>query len=471
MEFHQYYLGCLAHASYLIGSEGEAAIVDPQRDVDAYLADAEARGLAIRHVLLTHLHADFVSGHVELARRTGATIAIGARAGAEFEHRALSDGDEIRVGAVRIVALETPGHTPESVTYLVYESAEAVEAGAPSKALTGDTLFIGSVGRPDLVGSQGLTPEEMAGMLYDSLHEKILTLPDDVVVYPAHGAGSACGKGISTERFSTLGEQRRTNYALQPMTREEFVEFACTGLGTPPRYFAASARANRRGAPGLDELEAPPALTPAQCAERQAAGATVLDVRKNTEYGAGHVPGSLNVGLGGNFASWCGTLLDPAGEIVLVGADEDQIAEARMRLARVGLENVSGALAGGVAAWEAEGRALGRIEQVDVDELARRTGSVPELQILDVRTPGEVEGGAIDGSVSAPLATLQENLDEVVAQLDPSLPTAVVCAGGYRSSAATGILAARGFDALTNVLGGMKAWVEAGHPVVETAKS
>jgi glyoxylase-like metal-dependent hydrolase (beta-lactamase superfamily II)/rhodanese-related sulfurtransferase len=452
--FEQIYLGCLAQASYLIGSDGEAAIVDPRRDVDEYIRKAAEKGLRIRYVVETHLHADFVSGHRELAERTGAEILIGARAGALFPHRAVADGDEVRVGRVTLRFLETPGHTPESLSVLVVDGERSA---APRMVLTGDTLFIGDAGRPDLAGIRGLTPEHMAGLLYDSLHEKLLTLPDAVEVYPAHGAGSLCGKNISRETWSTIGEQRRTNPALQPMSREEFVRKMTTDLPEQPRYFGMDVEINRRGASALDGRATPPALAPDAFAARADAGATILDVRTNVEFGAGHVPGSINVGLGGQFASWAGTLLDAARPLLLVADDDDRVAEAVMRLARVGLENVAGSLAGGVEAWRAAGRPLTVIPQITVGDLRHLVG-IGDLQVIDVRRPGEYADGHVPGAVPAPL----DRLPEEAARLDPSRPTAVICAGGYRSSAATSLLAPRGFKDLRNVLGGTSAWVAAG---------
>jgi len=463
MEFEQFYLGCLAQASYLVGADGECAIVDPRRDVELYLEAARERGLAIRHVILTHLHADFVAGHCELARRAGATIWISEHAHAEFEHRAATDGEELRVGGLRLVFLATPGHTPESMTVLVYDPALSEEQ--PQKMLTGDTLFIGDVGRPDLVGSQGLTPEAMAGMLYDSLRDKLMPLGDAVEVYPGHGAGSACGKNMSSERWSTLGKQRVENWALQSMSREDFVRESACGLNTPPRYFQHDATTNRRGAAGLDEQAALAELAPHELVEARDGGALVLDVRSNVEYGEGHVPGSVNVGLSGQFASWCGSLIDAERALVLVGAGAEQVAEARTRLARVGMENVVGALAGGVAAWESEGRELGFTEQIEVHELARRLEADSGLVLLDVRKPGEWEGGHAPRAVTLTLTELEAR----VAELDASCRTAVICGSGYRSSAATGILARAGFEQLSNVLGGTNAWVAAELPLQEFA--
>jgi hydroxyacylglutathione hydrolase len=457
MQFEQIYLGCLAQASYLIGSDGEAAIVDPTRDVDEYIRKAAEKGVRIRYVVETHLHADFVSGHRELAERTGAEIVIGARAGALFPHRAVAEGDEVRIGRVVLRFLETPGHTPESVSVLVIDTERSPE---PRMVLTGDTLFIGDVGRPDLVGIRGLTPEHMAGLLYDSLHEKLLALPDAVEVYPAHGAGSLCGKNIAKETWSTIGEQRRTNHALQAMSREAFVEKMTADLPEQPRYFGMDVEINRRGASALAARERPPALDPAAFASRQQAGAVVVDVRSNVEFGAGHVPGSLNVGLAGQFASWAGTLLDPAWPALIVADDDDRAAEAVMRLARVGLENVDGILAGGVDAWRASGRPLATIPQITVADLRALVGK-GDLQVVDVRRAAEYAGGHVPGAVHAPL----DRIAQEAGRLDPSRPTAVLCASGYRSSAATSLLARRGFADLRNVLGGTSAWVTAGYEV------
>jgi glyoxylase-like metal-dependent hydrolase (beta-lactamase superfamily II)/rhodanese-related sulfurtransferase len=453
--FKQFYLGCLAQASYLVGSDGEAAVVDPRRDVDEYLQEAEAQGLRIRYVVETHLHADFVSGHRELAERTGAEILISARAGASFPHRGVRDGDEVALGAARLRFLETPGHTPESVCVLVFEGASR----DPALVLTGDTLFIGDVGRPDLVGAQGLSAREMAGLLYDSLHGKLLGLPDAVAVYPAHGAGSLCGRNMSSERSSTIGEQRRSNYALQPMTRDQFVDVVTADLPEVPRYFPLDVALNREGAPSVDSA-LPRALSPVETATAAAEGAVVLDVRGAAEFGAGHVPGALNIGLGGQFASWAGILIEAARPLVIVADDEARVREAVVRLARVGLENVAGYLAGGVLAWERAGRELARVPQIAVDELRARLGEDPALQVVDVRRPGEYSGGHVPGARPAPLDRLERELRA----LDPARPAAVICAGGYRSSAACSLLQRAGFAApLFNVVGGTAAWVAAGY--------
>jgi hydroxyacylglutathione hydrolase len=460
--FKQFYLGCLAHASYLIGSEGEAAVVDPRRDVEEYLAEAAAQGLRIRYVVETHLHADFVGGHRELAERTGAQVVFGAKAGAAFPHRPVRDGDEIRVGAVVLRFLETPGHTPESVSILVVDTAVSP---APKMVLTGDTLFIGDVGRPDLAGGRGLTPDAMAGMLYDSLHGKLLKLPDDVLVYPAHGAGSLCGRNISTDTWSTIGEQRRSNYALQPMARDAFVKMMTADLPELPPYFAMDVEMNRGGAPPLTDHPPPPALSPEAARKAAQAGAMLLDVRPSAAYGTGHLPESLNVGLGGQFASWAGTLV-PAGRLIVVIADDEAGAhEAVVRLARVGLEAVEGYLDGGVAAWDRAGLPLVARAQITVDELAARRREVADLQVVDVRRKGEYAAGHVPGARHLPL----DRLERDVARLDPLRPTAAICAGGYRSSTATSLLERHGFADLVNVIGGTSAWIAAGHEVEEGA--
>jgi hydroxyacylglutathione hydrolase len=456
--FESFYLSCLSHASYLIGDQGEAAVVDPQRDVEQYLEFARDHGLAIKWVLETHLHADFVSGHVELAARTGATIVLGHLAGAEFPHRAVRDGDSIAVGRVRIDVLETPGHTPEGVCYLVTDTAEPTAA---PHLLTGDTLFIGDVGRPDLVTSSGHSGEEMAGLLYDSLHQKILALPDAVEVHPAHGAGSACGRNISRERSSTIGEQRRHNLSLRPMTKEEFVRLVAHDLPPAPAYFGHDAAANRRGASALAELPSPPPLSSAEVEQWQAKGATLLDVRDANAFLGGHVPGSLHVGLSGQFASWVGSLAPQDAPIVLVTAGSDEVNEARLRLARVGFENVVGFLEGGVLAWHDSGRPVRALAQATVDELA--AGKAGTKRVLDVRRPGEFADGHVPGAINVPLDAFASS--EAVRGLAADESVAVLCQSGYRSAIATSLLAARHPGTIVNVIGGTAAWLAAGHPV------
>lgn len=461
MNFKQFYLGCLAHASYYIGSGGEAAVIDPQRDVSQYLAEAEANGQKIKYVFETHLHADFVSGHNELANRTGAKIVFGARAKAEFEHLAVKDGDELTIGSVRLGILETPGHTPEGISILV-EDAE--KPGEPKKVLTGDTLFIGDVGRPDLAGGAGFTAAQMAEMLYESLHEKLLTLSDDTEVYPAHGAGSLCGKNMSKETWSTIGQQRKSNYALQPMTKADFVRMMTAELPEAPAYFPLSVRRNRAGAASLEEIEKPRAMSAEEVQQFQG---LILDVRNADEYGAAHISGSLNIGLGGQFASWAGTLIESEAPLVIVAESEEKTDEAVMRLARVGIESVEGFLKGGIEAWKNAGFEVKTIEQVSVREAQKRLAATPSAQFVDVRRGGEYESGHAPEALNLTLS----DLDKLTAKLDRSRPTYVICQGGYRSSAATSILERKGFPELYNIAGGTAAWIKEGLETEAETKS
>ena len=464
MYFKQFYLGCLAHASYLIGSDGEAAVVDPQRDVDQYLEEAKTQNLRIKYVIETHLHADFVSGHRELAQRAGAEIVFGEKAGASFPHRAVRDRDELNIGRVKLRAIETPGHTPESICVLVTDTGDrAGEDACVPKLLTGDTLFIGDVGRPDLAGGKGYTPQAMAAMMYDSLHGKLLKLDDSVEVYPAHGAGSMCGKNLSKETSSTMGQQRQFNYALQPMSKEAFVKMMTSDLPEAPAYFPKDADINRRGASPLNELPKLAPLSPAEVSELAESDCVILDVRSAADFGAGHLPGSLNIGLGGQFASWAGTLIPFDKAIVIVAESEEKAEEAQMRLARVGLENVKGFLDGGVDAWRAAGFELATVPQISVAQLKELIETRPELQVIDVRRPPEYESGHAPRAIAAPLGNLRETLPRLT--VNPSQTTAVICAGGYRSSSATSILQSLGFEDLLNVTGGTTAWINAGYPV------
>jgi len=451
MFFKQFYLGCLAHASYLVGSEGEAAVVDPQRDVDQYIEEAERQNLEIRWVIETHLHADFVSGHRELAARTGAKIVFGARANAEFEHVGIHDGEEIRVGRLVLRAIETPGHTPESVTWAIIDGDDPEAA---VKLLTGDTLFIGDVGRPDLVGSKGFTTEMMASMMYDSLHHKILQFPDATEIWPAHGAGSACGKNLSTERTSTLGLQRKLNWALQSMPKDEFVRMLTTDLGAPPRYFPMDAEINRRGARPVAEIPAS-RFGASDVQQKLLQGLIALDVRDATMYGCGHLPGSINIGLGGEYASWAGQLLGPGDRVVIVADGDDEASEAIVRLARVGLENAEGWLDGGIVAWSDAGHDVAITKQWTVDDL---NGGLDSVRVIDVRSRGESASGHIPGSTNIPLDELPRRIGE----LDLAHPTAVICAGGYRSSIGASLLERAGARDVVNVAGGTSAWIRAG---------
>ncbi len=458
MYLKQFYLGCLAHASYLVGSDGEAAVVDPQRDVEQYLQEAAANDLKIKYIIETHLHADFVSGHRELAERSGAEIVFGEKAGATFPHRAVRNGDELKVGKLVLRVWETPGHTPEGISVLVIDPEVSEQ---PIKVLTGDTLFIGDVGRPDLVGSKGYTAEQMAELLYDSLHEKLLTLPDQVEVYPAHGAGSMCGRNISGETSSTIGEQRKFNYALQPMSKAEFVRIMTTDLPEAPRYFSQDAEINRSGAGALAQVAKPEGLSPQEVQQLSKEGQVVLDVRSAVEFGAGHVPGAVNIGLGGQFAMWAASLIPLTAPVILVAESEEKVDEAVMRLARVGIETVRGYLNGGMLAWHEAGLPTAVVEQITVTELNEMLAAEPGLQVLDVRRPPEYSGGHVPHAVTAPLSILKERISSL--RFDPKKTTAVICAGGYRSSAATGILEQEGFTNLRNVTGGTTAWVNAGY--------
>ena len=457
MYFEQFYLGCLAHASYMLGSGGEAVVVDPQRDVQLYLDAAAQHGLTIRHIFETHLHADFVSGHKELAARAGATIYIGAQAGAKFAHVPVSDGFLLKFGSAHIRVAETPGHTPEGICLLVTNPEEAVD---PWAALTGDTLFIGDVGRPDL--SKTHTPEQLAGLLYDSLHQRLMTLPDATLVYPAHGAGSLCGKNMRAERSSTIGTERLTNYALQIASREEFVRQLTTNLPTRPDYFLQDAEINRSGAPALEELAKLPALAPAKLATLMATDVVRLDVRAADDFAAGHVPGSVNIGLSGQFASWAGTVLGLNSRIVVIGETSAIIEEARLRLARVGIEKVEGYLEGGVNAWQAAGFPLATTPQITVEELRGRGAALP---VLDVRREAEWKAGHLEHATWRALDDFPHGLPA----LDRAAPVAVHCKGGYRSMIACSLLEKAGFKNVINIRGGIDAWQDAKLPVVSEA--
>ncbi len=460
MIFKQFYLRCLAHASYLIGSDREAVVIDPQRDVDQYVDEATAHGLEIKYVIETHLHSDFVSGHRELADRTGAEIVFGEKARAAFSCLGVKDGDELRVGSVVLRMMETPGHTPEGISILAVNTARSEET---RRLFTGDTLFIGDVGRPDLVGSKGFSAEEMAGMLYDSVHEKLLKLPDEVEVYPAHGAGSLCGRNMSRETMSTIGEQRKFNYALNPMPREEFVKMMTTDLPEVPAYFSRDAEINRTGASRLEELSEVVPLSAEDTQRLQTEGRIVLDVRNASAFGTGHVPGSINIGLGGQFASWAGSLIPAATGIVVVAEDEGGVEEAVLRLARVGLESVEGFLAGGIYAWDKAGFDLAQTPQMPVDELKTRRDEDRQLQVIDVRRPSEYAAGHVPGAVNLQLA----DLDRMLSEIDASIPIVAICGSGYRSSAATSIFEREGFGEVYNVVGGTGAWITAKYEVEE----
>lgn len=446
MQFKQFYLGCLSHASYYIGSGREAAVIDPQRDVDQYIKEAEANNQTIKYIIETHSHADFVSGHIELAEKTGAEIVYGQRARTGFPTLKVRDGDNLWVGKINLKFLETPGHTPEGITVLAEDTENPAE---PLKMFTGDTLFIGDVGRPDLIGSVGFTAEDMGRMLYESLHNKILPLPDETEVYPAHGAGSLCGKSLSKETWSTLGEQRRTNYALKEMSKEEFIRIVAADQPEAPAYFAQSAAQNLKGSAALDDLPKPEAMTTEEIVNFDG---IVLDVRGSSEFGAGHVPNAINIALGGQFATWAGTLISTAAIVAIAADTSEQVDEAFMRLARVGIETVKGF----VLMKDFTG-ATNSIEQVSVEQ-AKGPTATGEAQFVDVRNAAEHANGHAKNTINLPLPTLSQEID----RLDPEKPTYVLCQGGYRSSLGTSIMENAGFKRIYNVTGGTKAWMDAG---------
>jgi hydroxyacylglutathione hydrolase len=447
MNFKQFYLGCLAHASYYLGSQGEAAVIDPQRDVQQYIDEANANGQTIKYIIETHSHADFVSGHVELASKTGAQIVYGARAETAFSSLKVSDGDELFVGGINLTFHETPGHTPESITIIAKDTSDP---GSPLKMFTGDTLFCGDVGRPDLIGSKGFSSEQMGGMLYDSLREKILKYPDETEVYPAHGAGSLCGKSLSSETWSTLGAQRATNYALQPMSKEDFVKIVASDQPQVPAYFPKSAERNLSGPASIEDLPKPRELSSDEVARFDG---IVLDVRSASAFGAGHIPNAINIGLSGKFATWAGTFVTVGTALAVAAETKEQVDEAFMRLARVGLESVSG-----FVLMSEYGGELRKIEQARVAHVNEVRQSDDRAQLVDVRQPGEYGAGHAEGSFNVPLNSLSTNLE----RLDPTRPTYVICQTGYRSSLAASLLENAGFKSVYNVSGGTSAWIEAG---------
>jgi hydroxyacylglutathione hydrolase len=458
--FTQYYLDCLSQASYLIGDEstGRAVVVDPRRDVDEYVRDAAAAGLTIELVVETHFHADFLSGHLELAEATGAEIAFSSVARPEFPARKLADGERLVLGDVVLEFLHTPGHTPESLSIVVWEHADDDE---PYGVLTGDTLFIGDVGRPDLLASIGVTKEELADQLYDSLHNKLLVLPDSTRVFPGHGAGSACGKNLSTETSSTIGEQRETNYALRAASKQDFFDLVTEGQPPAPSYFVFDAILNRKDRELLDESAMPEALDLAAFDRRVEAGALVIDGRDPEDFGRGHLVGSINVGLNGRYAEFAGSIVPNDVDIVLV-ADAGFELEAKNRLARIGFDRVVGYLEHPLAVMADHPDRVHRASRLTAADFDRRRGDIDGLQLVDIRNPGEVALGTIDGAVTIPVGQLPSRLGE----LDPTAPTVVYCAGGYRSSVAASLLRRNGFEDVSDLLGGYGAWIDARPAVV-----
>ena len=453
MILHQFYLNCLAHASYLVGDETTqtAAVVDPQRDVDQYLAFAAARGLAIKHVVLTHFHADFVAGHLELRNQSGAAIYLGAAAKAGYAFTPLRDGDRIELGRVRLQALETPGHTAESISILVFDRDRSDTE--PYAILTGDTLFVGDVGRPDLRVALGWSATDLGGLLYDSLWTKILPLPDSSLVYPAHGAGSLCGKAISKETVSTLGEQRRSNYAVQPMSKQAFVDLVTADQPEAPSYFTYDAVLNSQERPALDEMLTRQ-LNPIQLDQLlalQEVGAQLLDTRDPTDFAAAHLTGSINIGLSGQYATWAGTILTRDHPIVVI-ADPGRENESAVRLGRIGFDHIVGYLKDGLRSIESRPDLTETTERLSPAVAAERVAASAVL--LDVRTPGEYAHKHVAGSVSVPLNKLIERAGE----LPTTRPVIVYCAGGYRSAIAASVLHRLGFGHVSEIAGGIAAW-------------
>ncbi len=450
VQIDNFFLGCLAHASYLVSSEGIGAVIDPQRDVDIYIKAAEEKNLKIAHIIETHLHADFVSGHHELAQRTGAKIYLGAGSGATFPHTAVKDGDSLHFGQCRFDFFSTPGHTVESICIAMTDLSEP---NRPRAIFTGDTLFVGDVGRPDLSGDK--TPQELATMLYQSLKDKLLKFPDETEIYPAHGAGSLCGRQMGSERSSTIGKERRTNYALQAHSSEEFVHLLTDSLPPRPEYFGRDVELNRQGAAAIDQIPPPIPVRAPEVRRMQSEGAIVLDTRPVMEFAVAHVPGSIHIGLSGQYASWAARILGLDKQIILVGEDADQLRESQLRLARVGIENVRAYLEDGITGWISGGYELDYIPQISVQEFSDLLEKEKDhIAILDVRERGEVEAGAMPNSIRIPLGQLQAR----TAELDPNKLVVVHCKGGYRSSIATSILRRAGFRDIANLTGGFDAW-------------
>jgi hydroxyacylglutathione hydrolase len=454
MIFTQYYLDCLSQASYLIGDEttGRAVVVDPRRDAAEYVRDAAEHGLRIELIIETHFHADFLSGHLELAAATGAEIGFSSVATTDFDSVALEHRTRRSLGDVQLEFRHTPGHTPESLSIVVWEHAED---DVPYAVLTGDTLFIGDVGRPDLLSSVGRTSDELAGLLYDSLHEQLLTLPDTTRVYPAHGAGSACGKNLSTDTWSTIGEQRLTNYALRAPDKTSFVDLVTEGQAPAPAYFAYDAALNRQTHELLDETEPPRSLSLEQLDEQVAAGAVVIDGRDPEEFAQGHLVGSINIGLNGRYAEFAGSVVAHDIDVVLVTQPGFE-TEAKNRLARIGFDRVVGHLADSLTVMHQHPDRVQQASRLSAAQFEEAQGQLDALQLVDIRNPGEVALGTIEHATTIPVGQLRTRIGE----LDPHAPTVVYCAGGYRSSVAASLLRTAGFTDVSDIIGGFGAWVE-----------
>jgi glyoxylase-like metal-dependent hydrolase (beta-lactamase superfamily II)/rhodanese-related sulfurtransferase len=440
----QIYTNCLAQAAYYIESNGEAAIIDPMRDIEQYIKMADARGAKIKYILETHFHADFVSGHLDLAKATGAQIVYGPTAKTGFDAHIATDGEKLALGNCTIEVLHTPGHTPESVCFLLRDDQQI-----PYAVYTGDTLFVGDVGRPDLLDGV-MTKEELAGMMYQSLNTKLIPLADEVIVYPGHGAGSACGKNIGKETFSTIGEQKKNNYALQPMDKATFVEAVTSGIAPPPAYFFADVKLNKSGAPALEQVEeqALTSLSVEEVDQLRKEHITILDTREADAFENGFIPGAINVGLNGQFAIWAATLL-PVHEPIVLVCENGTEKEAINRLARVGFDHIKGVLAGGMEQWKAAEKRIDMVISIDPEEFALDLKH-SQAVVLDVRRPGEYNDGHVVGVTNIPLADIQKEL----AHLDKSKEYMIHCAGGYRSMIAASVMKAEGFGLVKNVYGG-----------------
>jgi hydroxyacylglutathione hydrolase len=454
MKFIQYYLDCLSHASYLIGDEttGRAVVVDPQRDVSEYVKDANELGFDIELVIETHFHADFLSGHLELAEAAGARIVYSSVAQPEFDFMGVGDGERYSLGDVTLEFRHTPGHTPESMSIVVYEHADDT---VPYGVLTGDTLFIGDVGRPDLLASIGFTREELADMLYDSLHDKLMTLPDATRVYPAHGAGSACGKNLSTDLWSTIGDQKRWNYALRASDKPSFMQLVTEGQPPAPGYFVYDAILNRKNRELLNEEALPPAMSYEQTRAALAAGAVLVDGRSPEEFAHGHLRGAVNIGLAGRYAEFAGSVVKPDVDIVLMTEAGAEL-EGKNRLARIGFDRVIGYVDAPAKVMFEHQDEVQVASRLTAKTFGERAAGVSDLQIVDVRNPGEAHAGMIPGAVNIPVGQLPARVGE----LDPARPTVVYCAGGYRSSVAASLLRQKGFADVSDILGGYNAWAE-----------
>lgn len=469
MFFKQYYLGCLSHASYMIGDEesGVAVVVDPQRDIEQYVTDAETRNLRITHVLLTHFHADFLAGHIELRDQVGAKICLGAKAQAEFDFLALTQGDELNLGDVCLEILETPGHTPEGISILVFDLTKLNDS--PYAVLTGDTLFIGDVGRPDLMASIGVTAEELSEMLYDSVRNKLAQLPPETLVYPAHGAGSLCGRNLSSETVSTIGEQLQYNYAMQPMTLSEFQAVVLEDQPEAPDYFAHDAMLNRQERPSLSramESSLEGLSLEATLRHQMHEDVQVVDVRDAIDFSGAHLAGAINIGLRGKFATWAGTILNKDGHIIVI-ADPGDEEEAIMRLGRIGFDNVTGYLKSGMAAIGDRDSLLATVDRITAKTVQEAMASNRPPLVVDVRTSRERQAGCIPGSVNIPLNELTDRLNE----LDTARNVVVHCQGGYRSVIGCSLLQQRGYSSVRDLVGGFHAWKSSGLPVQKSAEA